>query len=126
MKASTVLVILGVAAIGGYAVYKLWKISNGEKSADTEITTNVMPDAPVKPESKEKLKAEETFEDVVENLEAEKSDIQNEIVQRHEAAAKIMKDSMEHILAEETPNVPSENINDLNEIDDALDKLLDE
>jgi hypothetical protein len=125
MKASTVVVILGVVAIGGYAVYKLWKASNGEPSADTE-TTNVMSDAPVKPESKEKLKTEETLEVVVENLEAEKSDIQKDIVQRHEAAAKIMKESMEHILAEETPNVSSENINDLNEIDDAIDKLLDE
>jgi hypothetical protein len=125
MRASTVFVILGVVAIGGYAIYKLGKTSAGEKSVDTK-TANALLDTPVKPESREKLKTEETQEDVVENFEKEKSDIQNDIVQRHEAAAKIMKASLENILSEETPDVPSENIDDLNEIDDALDKMLDE
>ena len=123
MKASTVVIILGVVALGGYAAYKLIKNKN-EADVVNEDVTNVAQEN--LQNTKELEPYEKSVEDAVDNLKAKKANIQNDIVQRHEEAAKIMKDSMEHILADETKTVLSENINDFNDIDDSLDKLLDD
>ncbi|MGE9908061.1 hypothetical protein ACQRAL_11690 [Lachnospiraceae bacterium SGI.231] len=126
MKSSTVIITLGAAVAVGYAAYKLWKISNEDSSENAKTTTNSTPDIQERHQGKVELSTAKTLENAVENLEVEKTDIQNDIVQRHETAAKIMKNSINHILKEETPEVVSDNSNDLCDIEDALNKLLDE
>lgn len=132
MKVSTVFIILGVIAVGGYATYKYWESTNhdssvgkGEKAETSSNSVN----AQWKPDevsNSSNMSSDETLDEVVEELDFEKMDIQHDIIQRHEAAAKIMKESMEHIIEEDAKKLTSENAENLDKIDEALDKLLDE
>lgn len=129
MKTSTVFIIVGAVAIGGYAAYRWWKSSEGnDLSGTSEDAGNSedVRDAAVDSADNTENNSSEELSEVAEKLEQAKSNIQNDIVQRHEAAAKIIKDSMEHILTDDTEKQASENAGDLEDIDDALDKLLDE
>lgn len=129
MKTSTVFIIVGAVAIGGYVAYQWWKSSERDDldkaSMDIGASENEK-DASVESIDNTEKNPSDDLNAVVERLDQAKSNIQDDIVQRHEAAAKIIKDSMEHILTDETEKQASENAGDLEDIDDALDKLLDE
>lgn len=130
MKVSTACVILGAVAIGGYFTYKYFeKNKNSDKGFSENIKRDNYTDINEENEKTEevaKVSAEESIDEVVELFENKKTDVQHNVVQRHEEAAKIIKESMNHILSENTESGLSENKEDLDKIDDALDKLLDE
>lgn len=129
MKTSTVFIIVGAVAIGGYVAYQWWKSSGRNDLNKTSMdvgTSETGKDESVESIDNTEKNPSDDLNAVVEKLDQAKSNIQDDIVQRHEAAAKIIKDSMEHILTDEIEKQASENAGDLEDIDDALDKLLDE
>ncbi len=124
MKTSTVFIAIGVVAIGGYAAYKIWEKNKNNQNPETEkdkVSDIILPSEEAEYSSKN-----ESIEEIVEEYSEKKNVIQDDIVQRHDAAAKIMKESMERILLEDVKKEVSENKDTLKEIDDALDDLLDD
>lgn len=129
MKTSTVFIIVGSVAIGGYVAYQWWKSTEGDVLNKTRMdvgTSENGKDTSVESTDNREKKSSDDLNVVAEKLDQAKSNIQNDIVQRHDVAAKIIKESMEHILTDDTEKQASENVGDLEDIDDALDKLLDE
>lgn len=127
MKNSTIIIAVGVIAVGIVVVYKCLKKNSAQESERFDDNTNVSGNKTQKPdENIIKYDLRDNVDDVIDSLSQEKEDIQNNIMQRHKAAAEIMKESMENIIAESNVDMASENAQDFEEIDDALDDLLDE
>lgn len=133
MKASTAFIVLGVVvATGGYVIGRYCKSTNEDKKQNSnerydDIQKNVHNQNTDEESNRfQKGNGDETLSDVVDELRSEQSDIKDNIAQRHKTSAKIMKESMEHIMQEKSEKKCSQNVEDLEEIDDTLDKLLDE
>lgn len=127
MKNSSIIIAVGVIAVGIVVAYKYLKKNSdhGRDGFDENVTTSGNKTKKLD-ENIKKYELRDNTDDVIDSLSQEKEGIQNNILQRHKAAAEIMKESMENIIAESNVDIVSDNTQDFEEIDDALDDLLDE
>lgn len=124
MKMRYIIGALVIVAVGAGVYYLCKKNKNensdivrDEKVSKDEKTTDNNTNVP----------SEDSIEKEIALTEEKKAEMQEAIMARHQEAAIQMESSLKNIL-DETPSekVISENDDDLTEMDDALDKLLDD
>ena len=128
MKSKVIVILIGVAAVIGYTFYKRAGKTNKSIEANDDISSKNDLEHKVSNNSvldKNNDELETVDKDFAEVQEV-KIDIESSISERHEEAAKVMKDSINKILEDNTSEVLSENEEDFEEIDDALANLMSE
>lgn len=128
MKSKVIVILLGVVAIIGYAFYKRTGKTcksvepNEDKSSKNDLDSERDNNSVLDKKDDEIKTVDEGFAKVQDV----KVTVESSITERHEEAAKIMKESINKILEDNTSEVLSENEGDFKEIDDALTKLMSE
>lgn len=128
MKSKVIVILIGVAAVIGYTFYKRAGKTNKSIEANDDISSKNDIEYKVSNNSvldKNNDELETVDKDFAEVQEV-KIDIESSISERHEEAAKVMKDSINKILEDNTSEVLSEHEEDFEEIDDALANLMSE
>lgn len=128
MKSKVIVILIGVAAVIGYTFYKRAGKTNKSIEANDDISSKNDLEHKVSNNSvldKNNDELETVDKDFAEVQEV-KIDIESSISERHEEAAKVMKDSINKILEDNTSEVLSEHEEDFEEIDDALANLMSE
>lgn len=126
MKMKYIVGALVIVAVGA-GVYYLCKKNNHEDSDITRDEKVSKDEKLTEPINNKNVSSEDSIEKEIVLTEEKKAEMQESIMARHQETAIQMESSLKNIL-DETPseNVISENDDDLTEMDDALDKLLDD
>lgn len=116
---------VGVIAIAGVC-YAYKKFVNKKETVDEKKYQTKEENHEVKEKSNVDIcpvKEEKSTEDVMKDFYEEKSDKVKDIMDRHENASEIMRESLEHIKSEQT-YTESENTETLDDMNDQLDELM--
>lgn len=115
--------VMAVIAVG-VGIYYLMSKKNGiskdesiKTKKDTISNTN---------EQVNSIISEDILSSEINRFDTKRAESTDSIVSRHKEAAKIIEESLHNIMSDDKQTIVSENKEDLEEMSDALDKLLDE